>query len=97
MPAIGEIVITQNILGEVSVSFSLSAHDWQKIEESAAWWEVEQLLAEAQKQNIRLRHQAEKAELETVDCNNQKKKLHQTRLKIRFSEPKMEEDDARTV
>lgn len=46
-----EIIITQNILGQVTVELRMDGPCWSELQKSAAWKEVYQLLRVCQKQD----------------------------------------------
>lgn len=70
----GDIFISQNILGQVTVSFSMTSPDWEKLEKSEAWQEIHQFLLERQRQNIRLCHQEQTGLLESGLCRSPEQK-----------------------
>lgn len=65
-----ELFITQNILGQTTVTFSMSSHGWLKLEKSEAWKEICEYLEEFQTQEIHWLHQENLFPLEKEYCKN---------------------------
>lgn len=67
---VGELLISRNILGQVTVLFSLHDRDWQILEKSEAWEEILQLLEESEKESIRSYRPVMQSEQEMAMCRN---------------------------
>ena len=65
-----EVIISQNILGQVKVELQMDDLCWSKLKKSAAWKEVCQLLGVCQKRDSRQFHQGKASQEETVRCKN---------------------------
>ena len=63
-----ECIISENILGQVSVQLEMTSHDWSRLKASAAWMQVEQILMESETQSSRCFHHNQTSKSEAVHC-----------------------------
>ena len=48
-----ECIISENILGQVSIQLEMTSHDWSKLKTSGVWSQMEQILMESETQSSR--------------------------------------------
>lgn len=65
-----DIVVIQNIIGQVEVRLPMSDLCLKKLTASPAWGEVRHILEEYQKSDIHLYHQGNQVQSETGRCKN---------------------------
>lgn len=46
-----DCIVSENILGQVSVQLKMTSQDWSKLKTSGAWSQVEQILMESETQS----------------------------------------------
>lgn len=69
-----ECIISENILGQVSVQLEMTSHDWSKLKTSGAWSQMEQILMESETQSSRCFHHIQTNKPEETYCASCRKK-----------------------
>lgn len=63
-----ECIISENILGQVSVQLEMTSHDWSKLKTSGTWSQVEKILMESETQNSHYYHHSRTSKPEEPYC-----------------------------
>ena len=66
-----ECIISENILGQVSVQLEMTSHDWSKLKTSGVWRQMEQILMESETQSSYCSHHNYAEEIQSEQTDNE--------------------------
>lgn len=65
-----ECIISENILGQVSIQLEMTSHDWSKLKTSGVWSQMEQILMESETQSSRCFYHIQTNKPEETYCTS---------------------------